>query len=94
MSEQQPNKVTDAAQKSTAAQKQQSREPNVIRNNHDMEEEEKEVKPQGQPRGNLRGKHMKKLQIDEFKRLIGSKKQLHRAMTFQGKNNRPVTTLI
>ena len=66
----------------------------MIRNDHEMEEEAKEEKPQGPPKGNLRGQQVQKLQIDEFKRLIGSKKMLHRAMTFQGKNNRPVTTLV
>ena len=94
MSEQNTNKVSDVAHKSAASQKPQSREPNVIRNDHEMEYEAKEEKPQVPPKGSLRGQQMQKLQIDEFKRLIGSKKMLHRAMTFQGKNNRLVTTLM
>ena len=91
MSETNTNKVTDAAHKSAAPQKTQSREPNVIRNlaDEDMEEEAKEEK-----KGSSRGQQIQKVKMDEFKRLIGSKKMLHRAMTFQGKNNRHITTLM
>ena len=96
MSETNTNKVTDAAHKSATPLKTQSREPNVIRNlaDEDMEEEAKEEKPRVQQKGSSRGQQIQKVQIDEFKRLIGSKKMLHRAMTFQGKNNRHLTTLM
>ena len=88
------NKVTDAAHKSATPLKTQSREPNVIRNDHEMVDEAKEEKPLVPPKGSSRGQQIQTVQIDEFKRLIGSKKMLHRAMTFQGKNNRLVTTLM
>ena len=39
MSEQSTNKVTDAAHKSAATQKQQSRGPNVIGNDHEIDAE-------------------------------------------------------
>ena len=52
------NKVTDATHKSAAPQKTQSREPNVIRNDHEMEDEAKEEKPQVPPKGSLRGQQM------------------------------------
>ena len=94
MSEANTNKVTDAAHKSAASQKTQSREPNVIRNDHEMVDEAKEEKPLVPPKGSSRGQQIQTVQIDEFKRLIGSKKMLHRAMTFQGKNNKSMTTLM
>ena len=94
MSETNTNKVTDAAHKSATPLKTQSREPNVIRNDHEMVDEAKEEKPLVPPKGSSRAQQIQTVQIDEFKRLIGSKKMLHRAMTFQGKNNILVTTLM
>ena len=32
-----------------------------------------------------RADNMKSMLVDEFKRLVGSKRQLHKAMSFQGK---------